>query len=160
MDKVYIGKIVSTHGIKGEIRILSDFPFKNKVFVVGKRILIDDVFYTIQSYRVHKKYDMILLDGFDNINEVLFLMKKPVYVLKEDLELAKDEILDEDLLHFKVFTEDGMEGKIEEIFYASPQNKILRVLFDHEMLIPMNSPMVKDIDKDKKMITIQFIDGM
>ena len=34
MDKVYIGKIVSTHGIKGEIRILSDFPYKDKVFLL------------------------------------------------------------------------------------------------------------------------------
>ena len=34
MDTVYIGKIVSTHGIKGELRIISDFPYKNKVFKV------------------------------------------------------------------------------------------------------------------------------
>ena len=30
---IYVGKIVNTHGIKGEIRILSDFEYKNKVFV-------------------------------------------------------------------------------------------------------------------------------
>ena len=42
MDKVYIGKIVSTHGIKGELKILSDFDYKSKVFVVGKKIIIDD----------------------------------------------------------------------------------------------------------------------
>ena len=45
MNKVYIGKIVNTHGIKGEIRLLSDFPFKDKVFVVGNNILVDDVEY-------------------------------------------------------------------------------------------------------------------
>ena len=33
MNKIKIGKIVSTHGIKGEVRILSDFPYKEKVFV-------------------------------------------------------------------------------------------------------------------------------
>ena len=31
MEYIYIGKIVNTHGIKGELRILSDFPFKDKV---------------------------------------------------------------------------------------------------------------------------------
>ena len=45
MNKVYIGKIVNTHGIKGEIRLLSDFPFKDKVFVVGNNILVDDIEY-------------------------------------------------------------------------------------------------------------------
>ena len=35
MNKVYIGKIVNTHGIKGELRILSDFPYKDKVFKIN-----------------------------------------------------------------------------------------------------------------------------
>ena len=42
MDEVYIGKVVGTHGIKGEVRILSDFQFKDKVFIVGKKLIIDD----------------------------------------------------------------------------------------------------------------------
>ena len=75
MDKVFIGKIVSTHGIKGELKILSDFPYKNKVFVVDKKIIIDDKEYTIKSYRVHKNFDMVTLDDYKDINEVLFLLK-------------------------------------------------------------------------------------
>ena len=69
MDKVYIGKIVSTHGIKGEIRILSDFPFKDKVFVVGNKLIIDDKEYEIKSYRVHKNFDMVTLNDYHDINE-------------------------------------------------------------------------------------------
>ena len=59
MDKVYIGKIVSTHGIKGEVRIISDFLYKEKVFVVGNKLIIDDKEYTINSYRSHKNYDIV-----------------------------------------------------------------------------------------------------
>ena len=79
MDKVYIGKIVSTHGIKGELKILSDFQFKNKVFIVNNRLIIDDREYIIKSYRVHKKFDMVTLDDYKDINDVLFLLKKNVY---------------------------------------------------------------------------------
>ena len=32
MKYIYVGKIVNTHGIKGEIRILSDFLKKDLVF--------------------------------------------------------------------------------------------------------------------------------
>ena len=32
MEYIYVGKIVNTHGIKGEIRILSDFKYKNEIF--------------------------------------------------------------------------------------------------------------------------------
>ena len=160
MEKIYIGKIVSTHGIKGEIKILSDFPYKDKIFVVGNKIVIDDKEYTIVSYRVHKKYDMITLEGFTNINEVLPFMKKKVYFYKENLKLSENEILDEELITYKVITTNGKEGTITEIFNSSPTNKIIRIELDHEILIPFNSPMIKEIQKDNKCIIIDLIDGM
>ena len=79
MDKVYVGKIVSTHGIKGEIKILTQFNFKDKVFKVGNSLIIDDKEYVIKSYRVHKMFDMVTLDDYKDINEVLYLMKKKVF---------------------------------------------------------------------------------
>ena len=160
MDKVYIGKIVSTHGIKGEIRILSDFPYKNKVFVVGNKIIIDDKEYEIKSYRVHKNFDMVTLDDYHDINEVLFLMKKNVYFDKDNLNLSDSEVLDEELITYEVLTNDGKKGIIKEIFMASANNKIIRVMLDKEYLIPVNSPMLEKIDKKNKCIVINIIEGM
>ena len=159
MNKVYIGKIVSTHGIKGELKILSDFDFKDKVFVVGKKIIIDDKEYTIKSYRVHKNFDMVTLDDYKDINEVLFLLKKDVYVSKDELSFNDGEILDEDLITYKVLTNTGKVGIIKEIFKASETNKILRVLFDNkEVLVPYS--FIKKIDKSNKEVIIELIDGM
>jgi len=160
MNKVYIGKIVNTHGIKGELRILSDFPYKDKVFKINNKLIIDDNEYIIKSYRVHKNYDMVTLDDYNDINEVLFLLKKKVYFNKEDLSLNDNEILDEDLIKYKVITKDGKYGTIKEIFMASPENKILRLELDKEVLVPFNSPMIINIDKEKEEITIDIIDGM
>lgn len=160
MNKIFIGKVVNTHGIKGEIRILSDFPYKDKVFIINNKIIIDDKEYIIKSYRVHKGYDMITLDGFDNINDVLFLLKSDVYISEELLNLDDDEILDEELITYKVLTKEGKKGIIKEIFKASSTNKILRVMFDREVLIPMNSPMVKKIDKENKEVSVDLIEGM
>ena len=158
MDKVYIGKIVSTHGIKGELKILSDFDFKDKVFVVGKKLIIDDKEYEIKSYRVHKNFDMVTLDDYTDINEVLFLLKKDVYVSKDSLDFNDNEILDSELMTYKVLTNTGKIGIIKEIFKASETNKIIRVLFDKEVLIPYS--FIKSIDKNKKEIIVELIDGM
>ena len=152
MEKVYIGKIVNTHGIKGEIRILSDFLFKDKAFKVGTNI--------INSYRRHKQFDMIMLDGFNNINDVLCFMKKKVYKEKKELNLSKDEILDEDLIKYRVIDKNGKSGIIKEIFYASSTNKILRVNFNKEVLIPLNSPIIKKINVEDEIIEVELIDGM
>ena len=160
MNKIYIGKIVSTHGIKGELKIKSNFDFKDKVFKLGNSLIIDDKDYVIKSYRVHKNFDMVTLDDYHDINEVLFLLKKDVYYDKDKLDLNNNEILDEDLIKYTVLTKDGKKGIIKEIFSASESNKIIRCEFDHEVLIPMNSPMIVDIDKGKKEVIVELIEGM
>ena len=160
MKNIYIGKVVNTHGIKGEIRILSDFPYKDKVFFVDNTIIIGDKEYIIKSYRVHKGYDMVTLDGYNDINDVLFLLKSSVYVSSDLLKLDDGEILDEELITYKVVSTDGREGTIEEIFKASSFNKIIRVMFDKEVLIPFNSPLVKEVNKDNKTIIVELIEGM
>ena len=73
MDEyIYVGKIVNTHGIKGEIRILSDFDKKNKVFIPGMIIYIGrkKEKKVIRTYRHHKNFEMITMNGYSDINEV------------------------------------------------------------------------------------------
>lgn len=160
MEKIRIGKIATTHGIKGELKIISNFPYKDKIFKVGNTLLIDNMPYQIKTYRPHKQFDMVTLNDYKDINEVLFLVKKPVYFDKELLTLEDDEILDEDLITYKVLTTEGKEGIIKEIFLASPKNKILRIFIEKELLIPLNSPLIKELDKKNKIIKIELIPGL
>ena len=56
MTKVYVGKIVNTHGIKGELRLLSDFDYKERIFVSGSKIFIGTEYQKeiIKSYAIHR----------------------------------------------------------------------------------------------------------
>jgi len=93
MEKILIGKYVNTHGIKGEIRIKSNFKYKNKVFVSGMKIIINDQEFIINSYRVHQGYDMITLKGINNINDIIGLKGSLVYINKDFIGLNDDEYL-------------------------------------------------------------------
>ena len=55
MEYIKVGKLVNTHGIKGEIRILSDFDKKSLVFKSGVNLYIGEhkEKVTIESYRPH-----------------------------------------------------------------------------------------------------------
>ena len=153
MDNIYIGKIVSTHGIKGEVKIISDFEYKDRVFVVGNKLIIDNLEYIIRSYRHHKNFEMVTLNDYNDINQVLFLLRKKVYFKKEDLVLEDNEILDDELMTYKVLTNDEKEGIIKEIFYASPSNKIIRIFTDKEYLVPYS---LIEIDKDNNVIRVNL----
>ena len=110
MKYVIIGKIVNTHGLKGEVRILSDFKFKDKVFKKGMNIYIgkDKVCEKINSYRFHKIFDMITMKGYNDIDQVLKYKGDYVFVNKEDIVLNENEYLDEDIVGLNVYVDDKL----------------------------------------------------
>ena len=159
MSKLYIGKIVNTHGIKGELRIKDNLTTKQKeeIFKIGSNLIIDDKAYKITSYRVHKDYDMVTFDGFTNINEVLFLKGKKVYKSKDEINLNNEDILDSELITYKVKTTDEKEGSILNIEETGNNYKILRLLIDNnEVLVPYHKDFVK-IDSNKKEVIVKLL---
>ena len=164
MDEyIRIGKIVNTHGIKGELRILSDFKYKDRVFVQNRRIYIGEEKeeHIITSYRHHKVFDMITLSGFDDINEVLRFKNKDVFVKKNDLNLGKKEFLDEDLINLNVIFNNEQVGYVVAIRQVNPKNKIIEAMINNKVtLIPYHEDFIKDIDLDNKKIELELIEGM
>ena len=161
MTLIKIGKIVNTHGIKGELRLLSKFPYKDKVFINNMKIYIDkkDI-EVINTYRKHKNFDMITLKGYSNINEVLKYKGKYVYVDNNDIVLDNNKYLDEDLIGLKVIYEDNDKGIITDI-----ERYDKTVLFnikgnDKEYLIPYNDNLIDKIDINDKKIYIKDIKGL
>lgn len=162
MEYLYIGKIVNTHGIKGEVRILSKFKYKSKILKKYFKIYIgknkdEEV---INSYRPHKQFDMITMDGITNINEVLKYKGKSVYIKRIDLVLGKDEYLDEDLIGLDVIMNDKCYGKIVRIDRDVYQDKIVVNNDDTMYLVPYVCDIIKSINLDEGTITLEYIKGL
>lgn len=159
MNKLYIGKIVNTHGIKGELRIKDNLTNKQReeVFKIGSNLIIDEKLYKITSYRVHKDYDMVTFEGFNNINEVLFLKGKRVYKSNEEINLNNEDILDSELITYKVKTTDNLEGSILDLEETGNNYKIIRLLINNnEVLVPYHKDFVK-IDSNKKEVIVKLL---
>ena len=160
MDKIYVGTIVSTHGIKGEIRIISKLEqsLKEKVFKVGNSILINDKEYKLRSYRRHKNYDMVLLDDFNNINDVLFLMKQKVYIDSKYIELSAKEDFELNYNEYEVINSDKQKGVVKALEETGNNYKIIRVVVNNkEELVPYNEHFLKKIDSSKKQVEIELL---
>ncbi len=70
-ELIIIGKTVSTHGIKGELKVISDFEYIDKAYVIGNKILINNIEHIISSVRYHKQYILLGIDNLTNINDIL-----------------------------------------------------------------------------------------
>lgn len=158
MELIKIGKIVNTHGIKGELRLLSKFPYKDKVFIKGMNIYIDkENKEVINTYRKHKNFDMITMEGYSNINEVLKYKGKSVYVNKEDIKLDNN-YLDEDIIGLNAYVNDNYKGIVTNI--ERYEKVVLLVIKnnDKEYLVPYE--LIEKVDINDKKIFIKNIIGL
>lgn len=158
MELIKIGKIVNTHGIKGEIRILSNFPYKDKVFIKGMNIYINkNDKEVISTYRVHKNFDMITMNGYSNINEVLKYKGKYVYVDKDDI-ILDNNYLDEDIIGLNTYVDNEYKGIVNNIERYDKTVLLVINNNDKEYLVPYN--LIDKVDIDNKKIYIKEIDGL
>lgn len=165
MEYIYIGKIVNTHGIKGELRLLSDFKYKDKVFIKNNKIYIGRKKEpeTIASYRHHKNFEMITLVGYTNINEVLKYKGLSAFILRSDLKLTKDEYLDEDLIGLQAYSNNLLIGEVIDIRNSGGTNRLLIIKSINgikDIYIPFQKEFIKDIDFTKKTIQLELLKGM
>lgn len=158
MDLVYVGKIVNTHGIKGELRIKSYFEKKELVFTIGNKIIIDNTEHTIRTYRFHKIFDMITIDEYDNINDVLCFIGKNVYVSRESLKLKNNDYLLSDLIGLNVVFNDTVYGIVKD--YSNTLNPLLQIEYNKTYYIPINSNFIKNVDLENKKIIVENIEGL
>ncbi len=162
MEYLYIGKIVNTHGIKGEVKILSDFLYKDKVFYKGKNIYIGHQKNkeVIATYRVHKNFDMITMSGYDNINQVLKYKGSKVYILKQDLQLDPEQHLDSDYVGMSVMVDEKEVGKVVRI-ERYPTNQLIVVNNgEKDFLIPFIDDIILNVVFETNVITIKNIKGL
>lgn len=162
MDYVLIGKIVNTHGVKGEVRLLSNFKFKSKVFKKGMIIYIgkDKIREVINTYRSHKQFDMITMEGYFNINDILKYKGLNVYIDKEDLNLQSDEYLDEELIGLNVVVAGKIKGVVEKIEDYKAYKLIVVSRGETYSLIPYVSDIIEGINFKEKTICIKDIKGL
>lgn len=104
-EVIEIGKIVSTRGLDGTIKVFSDFNSSD--FVNLKTMIVDNKNFNVRKISKSKNFLYINFEEIKNIDEAKNLINFNIYVKRENIKLEKDEYLIEDLLNMQVFTNDG-----------------------------------------------------
>ena len=157
MDLINIGKIVNTHGLKGEIRIISDFKYKKDVFKTNNIVYINNEKYIIKSYRFHKIYDMIILDSINTIEQAEELKGLNVYINRNDYKF--DGYLNEDLIGLEVYDKDIFKGKVIDIV-KTVTNDLLVIEGNKKHMVPNIPEFIKVVDLENNKIYIEYIRGL
>jgi len=158
VEYVLIGKLVNTHALKGEVRIISDFKYKSRVFVPKAKLYIgrDREEVTIETYRTHKTYDMCKFIEYNYINDVLKFKGQKVYVKRDILKLSDNEYLDDDLIGLNAVYNSSSFGSVRRIL----NNNGYKVLLVNDKYIPYNDNFIEIVDLNNKKIVFKNLEGL
>ncbi len=150
------GQIVTTHGIRGEVKIL---PWADSAeFLLDfKRVRIAGKDYIVESCRVQKTCNLLKLKGVDTVEDAQKLREKTVEVYRADA--PADLIFAAELIGVRVFADGNELGQITEVL-DYPGNKVYVVEGEYTYMIPAVKEFVMSIDLDSERMQVRIIEGM
>jgi len=165
-ETVLLGKVVSTHGIKGQLRIAVYSGEFETILSLSSLILKGPdgrmETFEVTASAVHRKKLLVALKGYGSIDQVQHLVGSEIYATRAQMpELTEGEFYWCDLLGLTVMTLEGeLLGRLAEII-ATGSNDVYVVKNDgREYLIPALEDVVLDIDLDKGKMTISPPEGL
>ena len=150
------GEIVTTHGIKGEVKVLPwlDSPEDLCDF---DRCRIDGKEFAIEQCRVQKTCNLVKLAGIDTMEAAQAMRGKKIELYREDID---DEVIfAAELIGVEVFCEGEKIGKITDVL-DYPGNSVYVVKGKYEYMIPAVSAFVLSTDMEKNEMQVKLIEGM
>ena len=161
MDKRFIeaGEIVSTHGIRGEVKIL---PWAD-----GPEFLLDfDTFYlggkayAVTAARIHKTCVLAKLADIDTPEAAMALRGKVICVDRSGVDLPEGTVFIADLLGCRVLDDSGNEiGLIADVL-TMPSSDVYVVKGEYEYMIPAVNAFILSTDMERNEMQVKLIEGM
>ena len=153
---VKAGEIVTTHGVRGEVKVLSwlDSP---EVLCEFDRCRIDGKEYIMESVRVQKTCNLVKIQGVETMEAAQAMRGKTIELYREDID---DEVIfAAELIGVEVFVDGENIGKIVDVL-DYPGNSVYVVKGQHEYMIPAVKQFILSTDMEKNEMQVKLIEGM
>ncbi len=165
MKKQYLeaGKIVTTHGIRGEVKIVpyTDVPELlcefDRLFIGKEHREIN-----IERSRVFKNTVIAKLEGIDTPEAAEKLRNKILYMHRDDLELDDDTYFIQDLIGMEVRDADSGQvyGRLDDVMQTGANDVYVIKGEDKEYLVPAIADVIVSTDLENDVMTIRPLEGL
>ncbi|MCI1966722.1 MAG: ribosome maturation factor RimM [Oscillospiraceae bacterium] len=166
MQKKYLeaGKIVGTHGVKGELRVQpwcdsAEFLMRFSTLYLNE----GEKPVRVVSSRVHKELLLVVLEGVETVEQADLLRNKIVYLNRSDVALPQGRYFMQDLIGLDVYDADTFlyYGTLTRVMRTGANDVYQITAQDHKnYLIPAVPDFIDGIDLEKGKMTIRPIKGI
>ena len=164
-----VGKVVNTHGIRGELKVFSTTDFPEERFRKGNILLLDHpslnqpIQVTVEASRPHKNTYIIKFKEFGSINDVEKFKNGFLKVSgSERIELEEDEFYYDEIIGCEVWTDEGDRlGLVKEILETGANDVwVVHQESGREILLPYIDDCILEVDIESKKVTVHLIEGL
>lgn len=150
-----VGKIVNTHGLKGEVKVIPSTEDVNN-FKRYEVIFIDGIERKILGVKFQKDRVILKIEGIDFIDDAEKYKNKIIEVPRDmEPELPEDTFYARDLIGIHVFDTEGNDlGPIYDVI-ETKNNDVYWIREPKELLIPVLKDIVLDINLEDEKIIIR-----
>ena len=159
------GKIVNTHGIKGEVK-LEPWCDNAEMFQNITYLYLDsrgETTLKIEQARMQKNMVILKFKGIDTMNDAEKLKNKVVYANRQDIPMEEGEYFIQDLIGIQVLDADSgrLYGTLCNVSQTGA-NDVYHVRFSNgkEQLIPAIPQVVLEINPQEEKMLIHPLEGL
>lgn len=154
------GKIVNTHGVRGEVRIEVWLDSPALLKKCG-RVYLGGEERKLLSAREHKGFLIAQLEGAADVNAAQALKNRVVQINRADAKLPRGAYFLQDIIGARVVDESGGEiGTLDEVLELPVQRVYVVRSAGREHLIPAVPEFILNTDAENGVVTVRLIEGM
>jgi len=159
-ELIEAGKIVNTHGIRGELR-LQPWADSPDFLTEFEYLYIDEKPVKVISARVHKGCVIATLEGVEGIDAAIKMKNKILKVRKDEIQLEEGKYLVADLIGLKIENAETGEqlGTLMDVL-SLPSNDVYVIKGEREILVPAVPEFIVETNLDDGYIKLRLIEGM
>ncbi len=162
MDLIETGKIVNTHGVRGELKVVpwADDP---GVFQNFETVFIDKTPYPVRSVRFQGQNILLKLDGVNDMTAAEGLKNKIIFANRADFDLPDGTYFIADLIGITVIEDETEKelGTLTQVF-STGSNDVYEITFPDgkKKYIPAIKDCVRSTDLQAKQMRIHVMEGL
>lgn len=165
MQKLEIGQIVNTFGIKGMVKVVpytDDIKRFEKLKTIYIKTKNKTEKYDIEEIKYHKNMVLLKLKGIDKIEQAEILKNSYLEIDRKDGIKDEDSYYIVDLIGLEIYTDENkLLGKLEDIFNTGSNDiYVVKDELGKQILLPAIADVVKEINLEEKRIIVHLLNGL
>jgi len=167
-EKLRVGTIVTTHGLKGEVKVYptTDEPERfydlKKVWLDRSGKMENMIQLEVENVRFSKNLALVKFKEYDSIDDVMAIRKGELYVDRADaIPLAEGEYFIGDIIGCRVLDENDAElGTVKEFIETGAHDVMLVKTEGKDLMIPYCDPFILEKAPEEGYIRVHLIPGL